>query len=107
VLVLSVDREGKRIRLSRERFLPNLGESVTANLEKGDLLKGTVIGLVRYGAFLDTGEGVKGSVRILNSPGGRLAWAGRELGSTTAVQVQDTDRVKCRIWLRMIGEVSQ
>ncbi len=57
VLVLRVDREQERIALSRKRLLPNPWERVTKNLMEGDVVKGTVTGVVSFGAFVDIGEG--------------------------------------------------
>jgi small subunit ribosomal protein S1 len=101
VYVLDVDRERERIALSRKRLLPDPWEQVTSELQRGDVLDGTVTHTTDFGAFVDIGQGVEGLVHVSEMPGGEAALT--ELAPSTDVQVQVlyVDPLQQRISLKL------
>ncbi|MCS6937763.1 MAG: S1 RNA-binding domain-containing protein [Roseiflexus sp.] len=84
--VLEVDAEGARISLSLRRA--QRGQKLQ-QLEKGQILEGTISGLAPFGAFVDIGVGRDGLVHI------------SELSNTRVARVEDAvkvgDKVKVRV----------
>ena len=101
VYVLSVDRERKRIALSRKRLLPDPWQRVIETLNEGDVVEGTVTNVVDFGAFVDVGDGVEGLVHTSKMPGGEATRATLEQGSTVTVRVLGIDEWKRQIALRL------
>jgi small subunit ribosomal protein S1 len=101
VYVLSVDRERERIGLSRKRLLPDPWLLVTEGMLQGEVIDGTVTNVVRFGAFVDVGEGVEGLVHVSEMPDGDETRAALEVGSPLTVRVIRIDPWKRRIALSM------
>jgi small subunit ribosomal protein S1 len=78
VYVLDVDRERRRVGLSRRRLLPDPWDHVTERLREREIVRGTVTNVASFGAFVDIGEGIEGLVHISEVPGGE---AGRPIWS--------------------------
>jgi small subunit ribosomal protein S1 len=64
VLVLSVDREKKRIALSLKRTQPEPWDRVMQKYHVGDLVQATITKLTSFGAFARLDDGVEGLVHI-------------------------------------------
>ncbi|HSM56371.1 MAG TPA: S1 RNA-binding domain-containing protein [Candidatus Sulfomarinibacteraceae bacterium] len=60
VYILKVDRERERISLSRKKLLPNPWSLVDDKYDVGQLVEGTIIRIVDYGAFVEVEPGVEG-----------------------------------------------
>ncbi|MDR0800856.1 MAG: S1 RNA-binding domain-containing protein [Endomicrobium sp.] len=60
VRVLKIDRNSGRISLSMKNLAPHPWESVTEKFPKGLVMKGTVISIISYGAFVELEPGVEG-----------------------------------------------
>jgi small subunit ribosomal protein S1 len=88
VLVLSVDRKRERIALSRKRLLSTPWDRVLAELEEGDVVKGTVTSVKPFGAFVDIGAGVEGLIGASDTPVDRPV-SEMEPGSLVTVRVLD------------------
>lgn len=101
VYVLNVDRERKRIGLSRKRLLPDPWHHVIETLHKGDVVEGTVTNVVDFGAFVDLGEGVEGLVHTSEMPEGKDTCSDLEPGSSVSVYVLGIDERKHQIALRL------
>jgi small subunit ribosomal protein S1 len=101
VYVLSVDRERERIALSRKRLLPDPWQRVTATLDEGEVIEGTVTGVTRFGAFIEIGKGVEGLVHISEMPGGQATRSDLEPGSPVTVRVLEIDEGERQIALRL------
>lgn len=101
VVVLNVDRERERIALSRKRLLPNPWQRVTEGLDEGDVVEGTVTGVVEFGAFVDLGEGVDGLIHTSELPEGRATLSHLESGSPVRVRVLEIDEEQRQIALRL------
>jgi small subunit ribosomal protein S1 len=103
VYVLNVDRERKRIGLSRKRLLPDPWPLVTEQLNEGDVIEGTVTNTVDFGAFVEVGEGVEGLVHISQVPGGEDVLRALQRGEKLLVRVLRVDPWKRRISLSLYG----
>jgi small subunit ribosomal protein S1 len=101
VYVLDVDRERERIGLSRKRLLPDPWHEVTENLEKGNIVEGTLTNVADFGAFVDLGKGVEGLVHISEMPDQEITHAVLEPGSPVTVSVLGIDEWQRRIALRL------
>jgi ribosomal protein S1 len=91
VYVLNVDRERERIALSRKRLLPDPWQRVTEDLHEGEVVEGTVTGVVEFGAFVDLGEGVEGLIHTSEMPEGKVTLSDLEPDSPVRVRVLEID----------------
>lgn len=107
VYVLKVDRERERIALSRKRLLPDPWQRVIADLHEGEVVEGTVTGVVEFGVFVDLGEGVEGLIHTSEIPEGTATLSDLEPGFPVRVRVLEIDEGQRQIALRLqdIGEV--
>ncbi len=64
VYVLSVDKERKRISLSLKQVQGNPWDTVDERYQVGEIVTGTVVRLVSFGAFVELEPGVEGLVHI-------------------------------------------
>jgi small subunit ribosomal protein S1 len=101
VYVLSVDRERERIGLSRKRLLPDPWHLVAEGLLQGEVIEGRVTNVVKFGAFVDVGEGAEGLVHVSEMPGEEETRAALEAGQAITVRVIRIDSWKRRIALSM------
>lgn len=101
VYVLDVDRERERIGLSRKRLLPDPWASVTGGMNQGDVVEGTITGVVEFGAFVDLGQGVEGLVHITEMPDGEQTKASLTPGSSVHVRALRIDPGRRRISLSL------
>lgn len=90
--VLEVDAEGARISLSLRRA--QRGQKLQ-QLQKGQIIEGTVSGLAPFGAFVDIGVGRDGLVHI------------SELSNARIAQVEDAVKVGDKVQVRVIDVDSQ
>ena len=100
VLVLSVDRKRERIALSRKRLPSSPWDRVVAELEEGDVVKGTVTSVKPFGAFVEIGEGVEGLVCASDT---RVDFSVSELdpGSPVTVRVLDIEEEQEQVALEI------
>jgi predicted RNA-binding protein with RPS1 domain len=98
--VLEVDAEGTRISLSLRRA--QRGQRL-AQLEKGQILDGTISGLAPFGAFVDIGVGRDGLVHISEISDQRVAKVedAVKVGDPVQVRVLEIDSGSKRISLSM------
>ncbi len=64
VVILDFDEEKKRIALGLKQLTPQPWESLDANLKVGDKVKGKVVVLTDYGAFIEVIPGVEGLIHV-------------------------------------------
>ena len=64
VYVISVDRDNKRISLSLKQAQANPWKTVDERYQIGQIVKGTVVRMVSFGAFVEIEPGVEGLVHI-------------------------------------------
>jgi small subunit ribosomal protein S1 len=64
VVILDFDDEKKRIALGLKQLQPHPWDSLDANLNVGDKVKGKVVVLADYGAFVEIAAGVEGLIHV-------------------------------------------
>src|SRR5436190_15346661 len=72
VVVLDINREKERVSLGLKQKLANPWESIEAKYQVGNKVKGKVVNLVPYGAFVELEPGVEGLVHVTE-----LSWTKR------------------------------
>lgn len=64
VKVLKYDKEKERVSLGMKQLSSDPWESVKASYPPGTKLKGKVVSLAEYGAFVELGEGIEGLIHV-------------------------------------------
>jgi small subunit ribosomal protein S1 len=64
VVILDFDDEKKRIALGLKQLTPHPWDSLNAELKVGDTVKGRVVVLADYGAFVEIALGVEGLIHV-------------------------------------------
>ena len=64
VVILDFDEEKKRIALGLKQLTPHPWDALDANLKVGDTVKGTVVVMADYGAFVEVAPGVEGLIHV-------------------------------------------
>ncbi|HNR47979.1 MAG TPA: 30S ribosomal protein S1 [Bacteroidia bacterium] len=64
VVILDFDEDKKRIALGLKQLTPQPWEALDANLKVGDKVKGKVVVLTDYGAFIEIIPGVEGLIHV-------------------------------------------
>ena len=64
VVILDFDEEKKRIALGMKQLTPHPWDALDANLKVGDTVKGKVVVLVDYGAFVEIAPGIEGLIHV-------------------------------------------
>ena len=64
VVILDVDDEKKRIALGLKQLTPHPWDSLDPNLKVGDHVKGKVVVMADYGAFIEIAPGVEGLIHV-------------------------------------------
>ena len=64
VVILSFDEEKKRIALGLKQLTPHPWEALDPNLKVGDKVKGKVVVIADYGAFVEIAQGVEGLIHV-------------------------------------------
>src|SRR4051812_35666617 len=72
VVVLDINREKERVSLGLKQKLQNPWENIDAKYQVGQKVKGKVVNLVPYGAFVELEPGVEGLVHVTE-----LSWTKR------------------------------
>lgn len=105
VVVLSVDRDRRRIALSMKQAAGDPWEELVRNLREGQLVEGQITKLENFGAFasIRNYEGVEGLVHISELSENRIAHpkAVVSVGKTLTLRVIRIDKDKRRIGLSL------
>ena len=64
VVILDFDDEKKRIALGLKQLLPHPWDALDPNLKVGDKVKGKVVVMADYGAFVEIAPGVEGLIHV-------------------------------------------
>jgi len=72
VIVLSVDRQANKVSLGLKQLLPSPWQHAEEKYPTGNRVKGKVVNLVPYGAFVEVEPGIEGLVHI-----SELSWSKR------------------------------
>jgi small subunit ribosomal protein S1 len=102
VRVLNVDQESGKVSLSRKRVRPDPWETIEEKYPPDTVVKGKVVGLADFGAFVNLEEGVRGMIHSSD-----LSWAsGRQrvkdflsVGDKVQAVVLDVDKDRRRMSL--------
>lgn len=102
VKVLQFDRQNQRVSLGLKQTLPDPWEQVGEKFPIGTRVKGKVMSLTDYGAFVQLEEGVEGLVHV-----SEMSWTKRvkhpskilSVGDEVEVMVLDVDQAQKRISL--------
>ena len=72
VVVLDFNEQQKRIALGLKQLTPHPWEGLSADIKPGDVVKGKVVALADYGAFIEVAPGVEGLVHV-----SEMSWSPR------------------------------
>jgi len=72
VVVLDFNEQQKRIALGLKQLTAHPWESLSADIKPGDVVKGKVVALADYGAFIEVAPGVEGLVHV-----SEMSWSPR------------------------------
>ena len=64
VVILDFDQDKKRIALGLKQLTPHPWDSLDPNLKEGDKVKGKVVVIADYGAFVEIQPGVEGLIHV-------------------------------------------
>ncbi len=64
VVILDFDDEKKRIQLGLKQLTPQPWDTLDPNLKEGDKVKGKVVAMTDYGAFVEIAPGVEGLIHV-------------------------------------------
>ncbi len=70
VVILDFDNEKKRIALGLKQLTPHPWDSLDPNLKVGDHIKGKVVVMADYGAFIEIAPGVEGLIHV-----SKMSWS--------------------------------
>ena len=70
VVIIDFDEEKKRIALGLKQLTPHPWEALDPNLKVGDKIKGKVVVMADYGAFVEVAPGVEGLIHV-----SELSWS--------------------------------
>lgn len=104
VMVLKYDAEKERVSLGLKQLQQDPWEAALAQFPVGTKLKGKIVSLADYGAFVELAEGVEGLIHV-----SEMSWTKRvkhpsqivNVGDEVDVQVLDVDSTARRISLGM------
>jgi len=102
VMILDFDKESTKVSLGLKQKTPNPWETVDAKYPTGSRIKGTVVNLMPYGAFVELEKGVEGLLHI-----SELSWTKKytnpnellAIGDRIEVQVLEVDKANKKISL--------
>lgn len=103
VKVLEVDRERERVSLGLKQNQPDPWRKKVEKLKKGMLVKGKVVKLVPFGAFVDLGKEVEGLIHISELSDQRVQSAEEVVkeGEEIEVAIMDIDYERRRVSLSL------
>ncbi len=84
VVILDFDDEKTRIQLGLKQLNAHPWDALDANLKVGDKVKGKVVVLADYGAFIEVAEGVEGLIHV-----SEMSWSTHLRSAQDFVKVGD------------------
>ncbi|OYQ34021.1 30S ribosomal protein S1 [Flavobacterium cyanobacteriorum] len=84
VVILDFDDEKTRIQLGLKQLNPHPWDALDANLQVGDKVKGKVVVIADYGAFIEVAEGVEGLIHV-----SEMSWSTHLRSAQDFVKVGD------------------
>lgn len=95
VVILDFDDDKKRIALGLKQLTPHPWDSLDADLKVGDVVKGKVVVLADYGAFVEIQPGVEGLIHVSEMSWSQHLRSAQEflkVGDTIEAQILTLDR---------------
>ncbi|MBU6158550.1 MAG: 30S ribosomal protein S1 [Bacteroidetes bacterium] len=89
VVVLDFDDEKKRISLGLKQLTPHPWDQLPETLAEGNLIKGKVVNIEDYGAFLEITPGVEGLVHV-----SEISWANTPVNAKEFFKMGDEHEAK-------------
>ena len=102
MVVLDFNEQQKRIALGLKQLTPHPWESLDPNLKEGDKVKGKVVLIADYGAFVEIMPGVEGLIHVSEmswSPRLRIAQDFLKVGDEVEAQILSLDRANRKMSL--------
>lgn len=104
VVILDFDDEKKRIALGLKQLTPHPWDSLDPNLKVGDVVKGKVVVMADYGAFVEIAPGVEGLIHV-----SEMSWSQHlrsaqdflKVGDEVEAQILTLDREERKMSLGM------
>ena len=84
VLVIGVNREKEKVSLGLKQKTPNPWDGIEEKYPIGSTVKGKVVNIVNYGAFLELEEGVEGLIHV-----SEMSWTRRSVAPSKYVTKGD------------------
>ncbi len=84
VMILDVDQDRERVSLGLKQLLSNPWDDINEKFPVGSRLRGKVVNLVPYGAFVEIEEGVEGLVHV-----SEISWTKRVARASDVLSVGD------------------
>jgi small subunit ribosomal protein S1 len=84
VVILDIDLEKERVSLGLKQKTANPWDSIEAKYAVGSRVKGRVVNLVPYGAFVELEEGVEGLVHV-----SEISWTRRVVRAADVLSVEE------------------
>jgi small subunit ribosomal protein S1 len=85
VVILDFDDDKKRIALGLKQLQPHPWDALDANLQVGDKVKGKVVVMADYGAFIEIAAGVEGLIHV-----SEMSWSQHLRSAQDFMAVGDT-----------------
>jgi small subunit ribosomal protein S1 len=89
VVVLDFDDDKKRISLGLKQLTAHPWDTLTENLKEGEVVKGKVVNIEDYGAFLEIMSGVEGLVHV-----SEITWANTPINAKEFFKLNDEYEAK-------------
>ncbi len=89
VVVLDFDDDKKRISLGLKQLTPHPWDTLGENLKEGEIVKGKVVNIEDYGAFLEIMPGVEGLVHV-----SEISWANTPINAKEFFKLGDEYEAK-------------
>ncbi|MFW6352196.1 MAG: 30S ribosomal protein S1, partial [Bacteroidota bacterium] len=104
VVILDFDDDKKRIALGLKQLTPHPWDSLDTNLKVGDNVKGKVVVMADYGAFVEIAPGVEGLIHVSEMSWSQHLRSAQEflnVGDVVEAQVLTLDREERKMSLGM------
>ena len=89
VVVLDFDDDKKRISLGLKQLTPHPWDTLPENIKEGEIVKGKVVNIEDYGAFLEIFPGVEGLVHV-----SEITWANTPINAKEFFKLGDEYEAK-------------
>jgi small subunit ribosomal protein S1 len=89
VVVLDFDDDKKRISLGLKQLTPHPWDTLTETFKEGEIVKGKVVNIEDYGAFLEITPGVEGLVHV-----SEITWANTPINAKEFFKLGDEHEAK-------------